>query len=133
MAQKANNSQLNPVWKNYTPTIGGFSSVAISTAKYMKIGKTVFIEVAANGTSNANLVTITYPPGLLPANNAEAQGGIAITGDTSNYYGAVNHMSGGNNYMRVYKGLQGASGSPYSGWNTTGGKAFFFQLWYTVA
>lgn len=134
MAQKANGEQLNPVWKNWSPTIVGYSSITSQNTRYMVIGKTVFLNVIIQGVSNANLVTVTYPPGLLPKITAESQAGIAITGDTSNYYGAVNHMSGGNNYMRIYRGMAGgASSSPYTGWATSGTKAFQFQLFYEVA
>ena len=132
--QQLNGNQLNPAWQDWTPTIAGYSSISVQRCRYMVIGKTVFMAVEVNGTSNANLVTMTYPPGLLPKVTTETQGGIAITGDTSNYLGAVNHMSAGSQIMRIYRGIAGgASSSPYTAWATTGTKAFTFNIFYEIA
>lgn len=60
-------------WISYTPTIKGGATTVTATinyAKYMRIGKTIWVQVEAQITSSGSangIISVTYPSDLAPA------------------------------------------------------------------
>jgi hypothetical protein len=120
----------HPIWFNWTPTWGGFSSPPTGVyARFAMMGTVVIINVNAGspGTSNATTFTVTVP---VPTNSGVAAGcqyGTALfwTYDNGAYVAAGCALinGAGDTSIDLFK-------SANTAWTASGTKAAAFQLAY---
>ena len=128
-------------WTAYTPTllIGVTVAKTVDYAKYLQVGKTVFVQVrltaTASGTAN-NVVQVGLPSGLDPVGAAGLAAVIGsfslIDSGTAFFTGAAMHLSSG-----IVAGLATNSGT-YMGasapqMTVVSGDFFGFSVMYEVA
>jgi hypothetical protein len=107
-------------WQNWTPTHGGFSSDPTVIAKYLILGKLMFLSYATTviGTSSGATFTLTLPPGI---NGATGRIQTIACGGGSNNSGALTttirvSTASGSNVLSLYSNPTGAG---WSGAGTT--------------
>lgn len=114
-------------WTDFDTTVVGFSSTSVKELRYKQIGKTVFVRVSVQGTSNSATTTFTLP--VTPSPDAAYQGAF-VTGDSGgNYFGSA--FFTGNTPCEVRKG--NTSGNPFSSFSSSGAKTFIGNLFYEAA
>jgi len=116
----------NGIWTTWSPTLTGFSTNPIFTARYMLIGKTCYVDFTTTtvGVSNATTKTITLP--FAAADTAiqffMAQGQNNGTEATRDGYTRVN-----SNVADMYPA--GSLGT----WTASGNASFTFNMFYEIA
>lgn len=112
-------------WTAFTPGVTGFSSTALLTGYYKKIGKTCFCRIRISGTSNATSFTIS---GLPFANGLAAQNwqGFHFALNNSGNTIASVAIDSSATTAQVYN----TTGSVSTGWTASNTKGLFCTLVY---
>jgi hypothetical protein len=118
-------------WTDYSSsaTIVGWSSYGTKAIYYKKIGKTVFMHVYVNGTSNSINTTISLPFAATSAANYSTVQAVCITNNTvvSATPGTVTVATSGT-LAYFYKDWAYASS-----WTASGTKEVMGSFWYEAA
>lgn len=116
-------------WTDYgaTSTVVGWAATPTKNIMYKLIGKTCFVQVLIDGTSNDTVVTFTLPYTSANTNastNAAVYGydnGAGLTGACRAYL-AVNSST-----VTVYSDMNTGA------WTNTGNKGIYGQFWFEIA
>lgn len=117
-------------WQTWTPTHGGFSADPTVVAKYLLIGKLLFLSLntTAVGTSNATTYTLTLPPGI---NSVTGRSQIISCGGGSNNSAGLTTAirvqgNSGSNVLSLFTNPTGAA------WTASGTKSASFNCFIEI-
>lgn len=115
-------------WIDFSGTVAatGFVSPTFTTARWKQIGKTVFVSINMNGTSNATTFTITNLPVAVNASNTNF---IGFQFCQNNNVNSICTGSITSTTLTLYQGTT----SQVAGWANSGGKGFFGIFTYEAA
>lgn len=119
-----------PTWRDWTPTLTGWSGTPIVTARYSVHGSTVHFVISVVGTSNSASALITLPTGLTAANihvNHEWNGACQIATSTNQAAAGRWRIANNGSIIYVYKDWDDGT------WATTGAKAVKLSGFYETA
>ena len=110
-------------WASFSPSPAGFSAISTAQGTWKQIGKTVFVDLLIDGTSNAT----TFSIGNLPAavSSGVWQGFHFCTNNSGN---SICSVSITGTTATLYNGTT----SQISGWTASGGKSFYGMLIYST-
>lgn len=92
--------EVGSAYQTYTATPGGFSGTPTTTAKWAKVGKTVFGYIDINGTSNATSFTFLLP--VAPVNTIDLWGRVMNNAVVSLTPGLI-ELTAGSTTANVYR------------------------------
>lgn len=118
-----------PTWRDWTPTLTGWSGTPIVIARYSVHGSTVHFAISVVGTSNSEWARITLPTGLTAANidpNHEWNGACQISTGTDQEAAGRWRISNNGSIIYVNKDWVGGT------WATMGAKAVKLSGFYEV-
>ena len=117
-------------WTSFTPATTGWSGTPTTFGKHAQIGKTKYVKLFVNGTSNATTATITnLPAALINTTNADVQA----------YFRAIDNGSAGTSPGSAYIApnsttVQLFKDSAHGNWTGSGNKQVIgLLLIYEVA
>lgn len=119
-------SAISGAWTAWTPTMAGFSgSPTVTLARYLQIGKTVFVTLDISGTSNANTFTYTLP--VAPKSTLSTMLGAALDNSAAVSTTPRADWTAASTTVTLYAAFVGTA------WTTSGTKGYRATFTYEAA